>query len=93
MMSHEIRTPLHSILGNIHLLLEEQPRKEQEAPLKVLKFTGETLLSIINDILDYSKLEAQKVQIEQIPFNLADLLNNIVEINWHRSKEKGIQYN
>lgn len=89
MMSHEIRTPLHSILGNIHLLLEEQPRKEQEAPLKVLKFTGETLLSIINDILDYSKLEAQKVQIEQIPFNLVDLLNNIVEINWHRSKEKG----
>ncbi|MFY7829284.1 MAG: ATP-binding protein [Flectobacillus sp.] len=89
MMSHEIRTPLHSILGNIHLLLEEQPRKEQEAPLKVLKFTGETLLSIINDILDYSKLEAQKVQIEKIPFNLIDLLNNIVEINWHRSKEKG----
>ncbi|WP_052354469.1 GAF domain-containing hybrid sensor histidine kinase/response regulator [Flectobacillus major] len=88
MMSHEIRTPLHAILSNINLLLEESPRAEQEAPLKVLKFTGETLLSIINDILDYSKLEAQKVQIEHIPFHLVDLVNNIVEINWHRAKER-----
>ncbi len=89
MMSHEIRTPLHAILGNINLLLEESPRADQEIPLNVLKFTGETLLSIINDILDYSKLEAQKVEVERISFHLSDLISNIVEINWHRAKERG----
>lgn len=89
MMSHEIRTPLHAILGNINLLLEESPRPDQEAPLSVLKFTGETLLSIINDILDYSKLEANKVQLEKIPFNIRDLIANIVSINAHRARERG----
>ncbi len=89
MMSHEIRTPLHAILGNINFLLEESPRPDQEVPLNVLKFTGETLLTIINDILDYSKLEAKKVQLEQISFHIRDLVTNIVSINIHRAKERG----
>ncbi|HEV7347547.1 GAF domain-containing hybrid sensor histidine kinase/response regulator [Telluribacter sp.] len=88
-MSHEIRTPLHSIVGYTNLLIEETPRLDQQQPLKALRFSGEMLLSLINDILDLNKLEAGKMELETIPFNLAELINNAVQLNLNRASKKG----
>ena len=64
-MSHEIRTPMNAVIGMSHILLQENPREEQIENLKILKFSGENLLSLINDILDYNKLESGKLNFEQ----------------------------
>lgn len=91
MMSHEIRTPLNAVIGTTQLLLEEDPRKDQLENLNILKFSAENLLSIINDILDFNKAEEGKVVLENKPFNLEVLCNNIVNSFIPKSKEKGIQ--
>lgn len=88
-MSHEIRSPLHSIVGYTNLLIEETPRADQQPPLKALRFSAETLLSLVNDILDLGKLEANKVELECIPFNLVELVNNVVQSNIHRASKRG----
>ncbi|GAB3166858.1 response regulator [Telluribacter humicola] len=88
-MSHEIRNPLHSIVGYTNLLIEETPRADQQPPLKALRFSAETLLSLVNDILDLGKLEASKVELESIPFNLVELVNNVVQSNLHRASKRG----
>ncbi|GAB2791030.1 hypothetical protein GCM10027275_39940 [Rhabdobacter roseus] len=87
-MSHEIRNPLHAVLGYTTLLLEEDPRDDQLPSLKVLKFSGETLLALVNDILDINKLDAGKVVLEEIPFSLRELLENSVRANMHRARER-----
>jgi len=76
-MSHEIRTPMNAVIGMSHILLQENPREEQIENLKILKFSGENLLSLINDILDYNKLESGKLNFEQTNFNLNDTVNSI----------------
>ncbi len=89
-MSHEIRTPMNTIIGMIHILIQEEPRQDQVENLKVLKFSAESLLSLINDILDFSKIEAGKVEIEQVDFNLKDLINGVVNSQNQRASEKNI---
>lgn len=69
-ITHELRTPMYTVTGLTHLLLEENPKPEQKEHLNSLKFSGEYLLSLINNILDLNKLEANKVEIEKVPFNL-----------------------
>lgn len=76
-MSHEIRTPLNAINGLSHLLLKENPREDQIENLKLLNFSGENLLNLINDILDTSKIDSQKLQLSHRPFDLVYLLSNI----------------
>jgi signal transduction histidine kinase len=61
-MSHEIRTPMNAVIGTTNLLLSEDPRPEQLEYLNILKFSSENLLAIINDILDYNKIEAGKLE-------------------------------
>ena len=90
MMSHEIRTPLNAVIGTSQLLLAENPRKDQLENLNILKFSAENLLSIINDILDFNKAEEGKMVLENQPFNLETLCNNIVNSFIPVSKEKGI---
>lgn len=90
MMSHEIRTPLNAVIGTSQLLLEEDPRKDQLENLNILKFSAENLLSIINDILDFNKAEEGKMVLENQPFNLEFLCENIVNSFKPVSKEKGI---
>ncbi|MEL7148495.1 MAG: ATP-binding protein, partial [Bacteroidota bacterium] len=90
MMSHEIRTPLNAVIGTTQLLLEEDPRKDQLENLNILKFSAENLLSIINDILDFNKAEEGKLVLENKPFNLEVLCNNVVNSFTPQSKEKGI---
>lgn len=91
MMSHEIRTPMNAIIGLTNILLEEGPRIDQEDHLKLLKFSGENLLTIINDILDLSKIEVGKIQLENITFDLKQHLTNIVAMLRQRANEKGIK--
>lgn len=77
-ITHELRTPLYAVTGLTHLLLEEDPKPEQKEHLNSLKYSGEHLLSLINNILDLNKLEANKVEIEKIPFHLKKRINDVL---------------
>lgn len=77
-MSHEIRTPLNAVIGMTHLLMENDPRASQIEDLNILKFSGENLLNIINDILDFTKMETGNLQLEALPFNMKGLTNDII---------------
>ncbi len=90
-MSHEIRTPLNSILGMTHLILRDNPRIEQKDQLNVLLFSANNLLSIVNDILDYNKIEAGKVNFEAIDIDLAGVVKNIYSGLRTAAEEKGIE--
>jgi len=73
-MSHEIRTPMNAVIGLTNYLLEDDPKDEQMENLRTLKFSASNLLVIINDILDYSKLEADKVELDLQWIHLGELL-------------------
>jgi len=77
-VTHELRTPLYAVTGLSNMLLEENPKPEQVQHLKSLKFSGDYLLTFINDILQINKIEANKVDLEPEPFNLNKKINNIV---------------
>ena len=89
-MSHEIRTPLNAVIGMTHLLLEGSPRKDQIEKLKTLHFAGENLLALVNDILDFNKIEAGKVSFENIPFNIIEITQNLKQAFIFKAEEKGI---
>ncbi|WP_298554978.1 ATP-binding protein [uncultured Algibacter sp.] len=77
-VTHELRTPLYAVTGLSNMLLDENPRPEQVQHLKSLKFSGDYLLTFINDILQINKIEANKVDIEPESFSLKKKINNIV---------------
>lgn len=77
-ITHELRTPMYTVTGLTHLLLEEDPKPEQREHLNSLKFSGEYLLSLINNILDLNKLEASKVELEKVPFNLKKRVDSVI---------------
>ena len=77
-ITHELRTPLYAVTGLTHLLLEEDPKPNQKEHLNSLKFSGEYLLSLINNILDLNKLEANKVEIEKTTFSLKKRINDVL---------------
>ena len=76
-MSHEIRTPMNAVIGLTNILMQENPRADQSENLETLKFSADMLLALINDVLDYSKIEAGKISFENIQFDLHQLINNI----------------
>jgi PAS domain S-box-containing protein len=90
-MSHEIRTPMNAVIGTTNLLLSEDPKSEQLEYLNILKFSGENLLAIINDILDYNKIEAGKLELNRIPFNIYHLTQKIKNSFYARSSEKDLE--
>jgi len=77
-ITHELRTPLYAVTGLTHLLLEEDPKPNQKELLNSLKFSGDYLLSLINNILDLNKLEANKVEVEKTTFNLKKRINDVL---------------
>ncbi|RZK38059.1 MAG: PAS domain S-box protein [Pedobacter sp.] len=77
-MSHEIRTPLNAVIGMTHLLLDNDPKESQIDDLNILKFSSENLLNIINDILDFTKIETGNLHLESIPFDLHTLSVDII---------------
>ena len=76
-MSHEIRTPLNAVIGMTNLLMMGNPRPDQKDNLDILKFSANNLLALVNDVLDFNKIEAGKVVFENIKFNLPDLIQNV----------------
>lgn len=76
-VSHELRTPLNAINGIAHLLMEDKPKKSQLHYLESLQFSGNYLTNFINDILEINKIDSKKAEIENINFNLKQLLENI----------------
>jgi len=89
-MSHEIRTPMNAILGMAELLAETPLSREQEKYVHLFHDAGENLLTLINDILDLSKVEAGQIKLEAVPFNLGDITEKITEIFGMRAGEKGL---
>lgn len=89
-MSHEIRTPLNGIIGMSDLLLAETESAEQSEKVKAIKDSGESLLEIINDILDVSKIEADRMEIEHIPFSLQELSSKIAKMIAVKAGEKNL---
>ena len=73
-MSHELRTPFHGVLGNLELLQETLVLTEQKELLHTARTSTEKLLNVINNILHISKLEAGKVVLKEIPFNVENLI-------------------
>jgi signal transduction histidine kinase/CheY-like chemotaxis protein len=89
-MSHELRTPLHAVIGMINVLSIENPRKDQEENLAILRFSAENLLALINDTLDFSKMNADKVLLNKSDFNISLLLQNIHSSFKSKAEQKGL---
>lgn len=88
-MTHEIRTPLNAVIGMSKILLEESPRADQLDLLKTLHYSAENLLTLINDILDFTKMSMEKIEFEEVPFKLADEVEKMAASLKFKAGEKG----
>lgn len=89
-VSHELRTPLNAVIGLTQHMLQNEPREDQLEDLNILSFSAENLLSLINDILDLSKIEAGKVKIDSIAFNLRNIIDSLRQTFQNQAEAKGL---
>ncbi len=90
-MSHEIRTPLNGIIGSVRLLQDTEMSSFQKEFLHIVEVSGENLLEIINDILDFSKIEIGQIELDQIPFELKKVIEEILLLINLKANEKGLK--
>lgn len=91
-MSHEIRTPMNAIIGLSNILAGENLTTRQKEFVRTLQMSADSLLALINDLLDISKIEARTVELEQIPFNLSQMLHEVISMMNVKANEKDLDF-
>lgn len=91
-MSHEIRTPMNAIIGMDEMILRSSPGEPIRKYALDIQSAGKTLLSIINDILDLSKIESGKMELIPVEFGVASVMNDVVNMTMKKAKDKGLEY-
>lgn len=89
-MSHEIRTPLNAVIGMSHILMDDDPSESQMENLEILSFSAQNLLALINDILDYTKIETGNMKLESVNVNLKELVSQILNSLQFKTEEKQV---
>ncbi|MDD7916038.1 sensor histidine kinase [Polaribacter ponticola] len=92
-MSHEIRTPLNAVIGLSHILKNNGPRNDQVENIEALNYSGKILLNLLNNVLDYSKMQSTKIELDNIPTDLTVAINQIKKIHEPSCNKKGIKMN
>ncbi|RKR85607.1 PAS/PAC sensor hybrid histidine kinase [Mucilaginibacter gracilis] len=89
-MSHEIRTPLNAVIGISDLLMDDNPAPSQKENLSILKFSADNLMTLINDVLDFTKVETGNIELEKINVDMRDLVNSVINSMNFKAQAKGI---
>lgn len=91
-MSHELRTPLNAVIGTAELLIKDKPEEKQEENLRILHSSALDLLSLINNVLDFNKIDSDNVQLEKVPVKLSELVHNVCAALKIRAHGKGLKF-